>query len=296
MPDYRQRFTFENTPIRGELCQLASVYQRVLKQHDYPPLLRHWLGEMLAAVSLLGSTIKFDGSLIIQVQSDGPLRLLVGESDPKGGMRAYARWDEESTRHFESAEPDLRALCPGGLVIITIDPGPDMERYQGIVQLESSLARSIEEYFERSEQLATRIWLSTNPEQGEAAGLLLQRLPNAIGDYDDWVRVGMLADTLSDQELLQEDSKTILHRLFHEDDLRLFTPQPVYFACHCSRERVEGMLRSLGDVELQDILREKGLIEVLCEYCQAPYQFDQVDVAALLASEHPGLLGSDQVQ
>lgn len=295
MPDYRQRFTFEQQPIRGEICQLASVYQRVLKQHDYPPLLQVWLGEMLAAVSLLSSTIKFDGSLIVQIQGQGPLWLLVGESDPKGGLRAYARWDEEARDRFADSEGDLRDYCQGGLMVITIDPGPGMERYQGIVQLEQSLAASLEHYFMQSEQLLTRLWLAADLAAAGAAGLLLQRLPELHGDMDDWVRVGLLADTLSSEELLDCDSKTLLHRLYHEDDLRLFTPQPVYFACHCSRERVERMLRSLGEAELQDILQQQGQVEVTCEYCQTPYHFDSVDVAELLASEHPGLMDSERI-
>lgn len=286
MPDFRQRFTFEGLPIRGELCQLSSAYQRVLQQHAYPPLLQAWLGEMLAAIGLLAATIKFDGNIIIQVQGRGPVRLLVGESDPRGGMRAYARWDAETDLDLSNQAGDLRDYFADGVIAITIDPGPEMERYQGIVQLEESLARSLEHYFEQSEQLPTRIWLSVDPEQGEAAGFLLQRLPGQPGPMDDWTRVGLLADTLSPQELRETPPKTLLHRLYHEDDLRLFNPEPLYFACHCSRERVEQMLRNLGETELQAILQQEGKLEVTCEYCQTEYSFDQVDIGGLLAEKH----------
>lgn len=296
MADFRQRFTFERFPIRGEIVQVSTVYQRILSQHAYPPLLRRWLGEMVAAIALLGATIKFDGKLIIQVQGQGPVRLLVGESDAQGGIRAYARWNPEAEPTLAASANDLRTCFQEGLMVITIDPGPEMERYQGIVQLEATLAASLEHYFEQSEQLPTRIWLSAGADSGQAGGFLLQRLPGPAGFEDDWRRVGLLAGTLADEELRDIPSKILLHRLYHEDDLRLFNPEPLYFTCHCSRERVENMLRSLGMSELEQILAQEGKVDVACEYCQTRYLFDAVDIADMLAEKHARVNRPEQLQ
>src|SRR5690606_28106437 len=153
----------------------------------------------------------------------------------------------------------------------------------GIVALETeeNLARAFHGYFERSEQLATRLWLAAGDTR--AAGMLLQALPGDTEDADAWNRTVQLADTLTDQELLDLPQRDVLHRLFHEEDVRVFEPEPVSFRCTCTRERIETVLRSLGYDEVQSIIAEQGHVSVDCEFCNQNYIFDPVDVEKLFA-------------
>jgi molecular chaperone Hsp33 len=203
-------------------------------------------------------------------------------------LRGVARWREAVV------DANLESLTGGGRVTVTVESAGQGSRYQGIVPLSGArLADCFEDYFARSEQLPTRLWLAASGER--AAGLLLQRLPSgatasaeelahasAEGD-EDWNRVRLLAATLSSTELLELSTAQLLRRLFHEEDLRLFEPDPVFFQCTCSRERVSGILRSIGAGEVRDILAERGSVEVRCEFCNRAWQYDAVDVAGLFA-------------
>jgi molecular chaperone Hsp33 len=181
---------------------------------------------------------------------------------------------------------DLHAQFGAGRLTITIDPGTGGERYQGIVALEGDgLADAIDTYLDRSEQLPTRMWLAAD--ENSAAGMLLQKLPGTDADDDAWNRVQALGATLSAGELLALPAQEIIHRLFHEEEVRLFDTEPVSFHCSCSRERVAGMLHSLGQDEVMDILRSEGAIEVTCEFCNKRYRFDAVDAAQLFAPLPP---------
>lgn len=277
--DQLHRFVFENLGIRGELVQLGASWQAAREIHPYPTVVAGQLGQALAAVVLLSGTIKFSGSLIMQLQGPGPLRTLVAQATESRTVRGMASWEGEV------GEGDMAAIYGDGRLVITAE-APNGERYQGIVAAEGEgLAAALEQYFVQSEQLDTRLWLFTD--ERHAAGLFLQRLPGEQGDVDAWERVSMLAETVTAEELLTLDVRQLLHRLFHEETLRLYDPEPVAFRCGCSRERVAGMLRSLGQTAVEGIVEELGAVEVNCEFCNRQYRFDAVDVAGLYTESPP---------
>jgi len=276
--DVLSRFVFERTNVRGELVHLDATWRAILERRDYPEPVRELLGQAMAAAALLITTIKFNGSLIMQIQGDGPVSMIVVQAKSDRTLRGLAHWTDPVL------PGPLAQLVGKARLAITLDQGGDRERYQGIVALEGeeNLARALEDYFVRSEQLATRLWLSANDER--AAGMLLQVLPGETEDDDAWNRAGQLADTLSNQELLELPQREVLRRLFHEEDVRLFEPEPVSFRCTCTRERIETVLRSLGYAEVQGIIAEQGQVSVDCEFCNQNYLFDPVDVEKLFAA------------
>lgn len=279
--DSLQRFIFEHAPIRGEIVHLDATWQAVLERRQYPPRVRELLGELMAAAALLTSTLKFDGRLIMQIQGKGPVNLLVVECTSDRTMRAIAQWQGEIP------DAPLAALVGDGRLAVTIDPLKGKERYQAIVALEGlTVAEAFENYFARSEQLATRLWLASDPQQ--AAGMLLQRLPEAEPSDDDdaWMRAVHLGSTITREELLALPVREIVRRLYHEEDIRLFSRMPVSFRCSCSRARVEAVLRMLGRDEIQSILAEQGSISVDCEFCGSRYEFDHIDAEQLFAALH----------
>ncbi len=287
MSDTLQRFLFENANIRGELVQLDASWKAALERHEYPESVRGPLGEMMVAGVLLTATMKFDGNITLQVRGNGPISMLVvdctpvrtrGEEGAVYHIRGMALWNGEVP------DGDLRRRFGDGNLVITIDPGKGAQRYQGMVALSgSSLADAIDDYLERSEQLPTRMWLASDGER--AAGLLLQKLPQEGEDADAWERVTTLAATVREEELLQLEQREVIHRLFHEEDIRLFDREPVAFYCHCSRERVADSLRSLGHDEVKDILAQEQKIEVSCHFCNRQYHFDAVDAEQLFAEQ-----------
>jgi molecular chaperone Hsp33 len=292
--DTLRRFIFERFPVRGYVVHLDASWRALIEHHAYPEIVRDTLGEAVAATVLLGATLKFDGLLTLQMQGPGPMHLLVVQATHRMAVRGVARWRGE----LPAARPSLEALSGGGRLTVTVENADRSSRYQGIVPLAGSrLADCFEAYFARSEQLPTRLWLAATPER--AAGLLLQRLPSgasasaeelehsaAAGD-EDWNRVLHLAATLTADELAGLPGGELLRRLFHEEDVRLYEPGPVFFQCTCSRERVNGILRSLGEAEVGEILAERGSVEVRCEFCNRAWQYDAVDVAGLFADSGP---------
>ena len=278
--DTLRRFIFENAPVRGELVYLNATWRAVLERHDYPPVVRATLGEYLAAAALLSGTVKFDGSLIMQIRGTGPITTLVAECTSRRTVRGLARWTGEV------APGSLSELTGAGNMVITIDPGADMERYQGIVSLEGdNIAQALGQYFERSEQLKTQLWLVAN--ESLAVGMLLQRLPNSVThageDEDLWNRVQTLASTVTPEELLTLSPADLLRRLFSGEDLRVFESEPMSFRCTCTRERVRSMLRALGPDEVHGIIKEQGAASITCEYCNQNYLFDAVDAEQIFA-------------
>lgn len=283
--DALQRFVFESTPVRGNIVNLSQTFKQALHQQQMPSGLRRSLGELMAASALLSATLKMRGSLVLQIQSKGLLKLLVVECNSDFGIRATAKWDEAVTD-----TQDLFELIEHGQCIITLDPKDEGQAYQGIVPLEgNTISEVLENYMLRSEQIDTRIWLSCNGES--AAGMLLQKLPETVNqvttthDLDTWNRVNQLANTLTDSELLNLPAETLLTRLFHQEDVRLFEQSPTQFYCSCSRESVANMLRMLGNEELESIIEERGEIEVNCDFCNTLYRFDKIDAAQLLIAE-----------
>jgi molecular chaperone Hsp33 len=280
--DTLTRFLFEHAPVRGELVSLDATWREVLKHADYPAPLQTLLGELMAAAALLTAILKFDGSMVLQMQGSGAVKLVVVEATSARTLRATAKWDGEL--------PDggLEALLGAGRFVITLDQSASGKPvYQGIVPLAGdSVAAALEHYMQSSEQLETQIHLAANDQR--AAGLLIQRLPGVeSADVDAWNRAGLLAATLKPDELLSLPAETILHRLFVEEDLRVFEGERVSFACSCSRERVGEMLRMLGREEIDAALAERGEVEVQCEFCNRVYRFDPVDAAQLFVAVTP---------
>jgi molecular chaperone Hsp33 len=276
MSDLLYRFTFEHFGVRGEIVALGASWRVLVERHDYAPAVRDYLGQAMAAATMLSGTIKFKGSLILQLQGDGPLRTLVAQATDRRTIRgmALAPAADVPAGRLASAFGD-------GRLMLTAE-SPKGERYQGIVALQGdSLAEVLETYFAQSEQLATRLWLVAGGQA--AAGLFLQRLPGEHVDDEDWRRVCLLADTLEADELLRQPPREILRRLYHEEDVRLYEPEPVAFRCSCSRERIETALRIMGRGEVESIIEEQGAVDADCEFCNAHYHFDAVDVAGLFA-------------
>ena len=275
-PDSLHRYLFEHAAIRGERVHLDETWRTVLERHDYPPVLRRLMGELCAAAVLLAATLKLQGSLILQIQGKGAIKLLVVECTGDLQMRATAKWEGE-------LHGSLTELVGDGRFVITLDPKTGARAYQGIVALEGgSVAEILQHYMSRSEQLETRLWLAAD-ETG-AAGMLLQKLPEqSAQDADAWPRVTQLAETMRHEELLQLPTRELLHRLYHEEEVRLFDAQQVLFHCGCSREKVADMLKMLGRKEVESILEEQGRIEIHCEFCNHRYEFDPVDAALVFA-------------
>jgi molecular chaperone Hsp33 len=280
---------FEQYPIRGHLVHLDAAWRALIEHRDYPGPIRDLLGEAVAASLLLAATIKFDGVLSLQLQGDGPVHLMLAQCTSGLGVRGLARYREpiEDSRG-SGGSTGADDLMGAGNLTVTLETDAAAQRYQGIVPIAGGrLAESLQIYFENSEQLPTRLWLHADA-QG-ASGMLLQKLPgagspntaDAAAIDDAWRRVQLMAETLTPEELRNLTDAQILHRLFNEDDVRLFEPSPVYFRCRCSRERVAGMLQGLGEAETRSVLAERGEVEVRCDFCNRAYVFDSVDVEEL---------------
>lgn len=283
--DSRSRFLIESCDVRGQVVHLDHCWAEAKARIDYPPNVGSVLGEAFAAAALLSGTIKFDGKLTLQVRGSGDVHLLVVQITSDGNMRGLARWKNEpaDTRPAVVFGTDAR-------MTITIETGQAAEPYQGIVPLEGeSLAEAIQHYFSVSEQLQTQVYFAVS--DNRVAGFLLQALPaseQVASDEDGWGRATALADTLTDKELINEDVQTLLHRLYHEERVRLYDPSRLAFKCNCSRQRTDGMLISLGETEVSDIIKELGEVSIACEFCDANYRYDAVDVTALFK----GFVGS----
>jgi len=279
--DQLYRYLFEHHQVRGELVQLDQTFRHMVAAQEYPAPVRQLLGELLVATSLLTATLKFEGSITVQLQGNGPVSLAVINGDHLQQLRGVARWQGELP-----TEPDLKALVGDGHLVITITP-EEGERYQGIVSLESdSLASSLESYFAQSEQLATRIWIRTGGTTAEplAAGMLLQELPASNEQHaEEFDHLSKLTDTIKDEELFTLPAEEILYRLYHEEEVLLFAPQQIQFRCTCSRERSEQALLQIGKVEVDAMIHEQGQIDMHCDYCGTHYRFDAIDAQALFA-------------
>ncbi len=283
--DSRSRFLIETCNVRGQLVNLDKCWEAARARTEYPPNVSTILGQAFAATALLAGTIKFDGKVTLQVRGSGNVHLLVVQITNDGNMRGLARWEQEpaNTVPVEVFGADAR-------MSITIEADRYSEPYQGIVPLEgNSLADAIRHYFAVSEQLKTQVYLAVS--DTAVAGLLLQTLPpseHTVDDADGWVRACALADTVTEQELIQQAPQTLLRRLYHEEQVRLFESDKLAFDCNCSKERTDNMLIGLGEAEVLDIVAEQGEVSVNCEFCDAYYRYDSVDVAALFK----GYIGS----
>ena len=278
--DHLQRFQFLEGAVRGEICQFDEAYQAVLSRHEYPEAIQYLLGQALAGVALMAANLKFEGSLILQIQGDGPMSVLMVECNHRGELRGIARYDAE--RMDEQVDFTWTALAGVGQVILTLDP-EEGERYQGIVALEGeTLGAALAGYFAQSEQLPTYFNLAADGTH--AGGLMLQVLPQVDdqGDSDLWERAQGLANTLKPEELLGLALQDVLYRLFHEEEVELYPADDLSFRCTCSRERSGNALRAIDLEELLEIAAEQdGKIEVDCQFCRQQYVFDEIDLRQL---------------
>ncbi|MEZ6931088.1 Hsp33 family molecular chaperone HslO [Aeromonas sp. S16(2024)] len=288
--DLLYRYLFEEYEVRGELVQLDSTYRHIVDAQNYPVQVQKLLGELLVATSLLTATLKFEGSITVQLQGDGPVRLAVINGDHNQQLRGVARYEGELP-----TDDKLQSLIGNGQLVITITP-EEGERYQGIIALEAdTLAACLEQYFAQSEQLATRLWIRTGHHQGQprAAGILLQELPARSEDHGaDFDHLIQLTSTIKDEELFGLEAEEILYRLYHQDKVRVFDPQAIEFRCTCSRARCEGALLQIEKEEAVAMVQELGKIDMHCDYCGAHYQFDGVDIETLFS----GAPGNDANQ
>jgi molecular chaperone Hsp33 len=275
LQDKTRKFVFEQADIRGEIVHLDVAYAEITAIHQYAPGVSRLLGEFLAAAVLLSTTIKFEGRLILQARSEGEIPLLMAECSNQLQIRAIARGAEQANA------TEFTELLRDGQLAITIEPSVG-QRYQGVVPLAGdSLAAAIEHYFENSEQLATRLWLASDGER--AAGLLLQQLPAQVTPDPEersaqWQHSCTLADTISATEVLDAEQEQLLYHLFHQDPLRVFTPQPVNFFCSCSLERCRDALLALGEEEIAELLEEADPITIDCEFCNQQYHFGREEL------------------
>ncbi|GAB2556118.1 Hsp33 family molecular chaperone HslO [Rhodanobacter koreensis] len=281
--DVLHRFLLERAGVRGALVRLGPAWREVAGRADYPPDVHAVLGEVLAASALLTGNIKLDGALSVELKSTGALRLLFAECTDHGRLRGLARWNEPLPEPLA-----LNALPDAGMAI-TIGNVERGQRYQGLVDLQhAGVSEALENYFIQSEQLPARILLATN--DAYAVGLMLQKMPDEGGhhaaqDDDAWNRIVHITATLGMGELLATAPEQLLYRLYHEESVRLFEPRVLAFGCSCSRERVSGMLRSLGRDEVEAALAAHGdEIEVICEFCAQRYHFDRIDAELLLSN------------
>lgn len=279
--DQLHRYLFENYAVRGELVTLSDTYRHILDNHDYPAPVQALLGEMLIATSLLTATLKFNGDITVQLQGDGPLKLAVINGNNQQEMRGVARLQGDI-----ADDSTLQQMIGNGVMVITITPA-EGERYQGVVALEGeTLAECLENYFRQSEQLPTRLFIRTGEADGQpaAGGMLLQVLPaQDEQNADDFDHLVQLTATIKNEELFTLPANEVLYRLYHQEEVTLYEPQPVVFRCTCSRQRCADALLTLSTDEVATMLEQDGNIDMHCDYCGSHYVFDAMDVAALYA-------------
>ncbi|MDX1432993.1 MAG: Hsp33 family molecular chaperone HslO [Gammaproteobacteria bacterium] len=288
--DSLYRFVVEDSNVRGQLVYLDEAWQTLASRHDYPPAVRQVLGEAVSAAALLSATLKFRGSLTIQARGDGDLRMLVAEAGAGGTLRGLARW------RGRIPQGNLPELLGNGRLAITIDPGEGRDRYQGIVELgQGGLAEALHHYFAHSEQIPTRLLLAVD--ENRVAGLLLQKVATAGEEDDDadlaeparaaWRDSISRARAMDAGALLELGVGELLSRLHGDRPVHLYRGQGWRFHCGCTRESVEAVLRAIGKRELDALLAELGEVSVSCEFCDAEFRFDPVDVGRVLAGAGP---------
>ncbi|GGW90702.1 Hsp33 family molecular chaperone HslO [Alteromonas halophila] len=283
--DQLHRFIFPDASVRGELVKLSDSLQHIVHNYEYPVQIQQLLGEMAAAASLLTATLKIEGEVGLQIQSEGVVRYAVVNATHEQTLRGVARWDESLTSLPES----FAELTDKAILVITITPH-EGERYQGVVALDKpSLSACLESYFEQSEQLPTRVRLMTDfsdPENVRSAGMLLQVLPKSASTSEkdslsEFEHISTLTDTLTSEEMFSLPVQDILYRLYHQEQVEMYPAQAVSFACTCSRERSAAALKNVEKAELEAIIAEEGAIKMNCQYCHTEYRFDSIDVEAI---------------
>lgn len=285
-------FQIEGEPVRGRIVRLGPAVDEILAAHNYPEPVANLLGEACALAALVGSNLKFEGRLIVQAQGDGPVRYVVCDYDTSGALRGYCRYDETAVAELSTGfvRPGAKSLLGGGVFIMTVDQGPDMDRYQGVTAIEGeTLALCAEQYFAQSEQTPTRVRLAVGQaDLGEGAhwrggGMLIQNIAEdeARGSTAEaWNRTQAFFETIGEDELIDPtiSAETLLFRLFHEDGVRVFEPRALNAFCRCSQERIQAVLSSFSPEERADMVEDDGKIRVTCEYCSRVYAVEPGDL------------------
>ena len=273
--DTLQRFMFEHASIRGEIAHLDETYKTIIQQHPYPPMVKQLLGQALVSCLLLTGSIKFEGEITLQFQGDHRLPLLLVQCDHQLQLRGFAKYQQED-------DVDYNAAFLEGKMVLTINQNDQTQAYQSVVPILSlHMGENLMHYFAQSEQVASHVWLAVSDET--AAGMLLQLMPgqNTQQREEFWEYAVQIGQTISENELLTLDNPTILHRLYHETELRLYTARPVRFRCRCSEEKMKQVLTVFGEVETKQLLQERGVVDVACDFCNRHFKFDSIDVALL---------------
>lgn len=280
-------FVFESLPVRGALVQLERTWQRMQRDHNYADPVAEVLGHSAAATALIAQSLKFDGTITFQINSEGPLTMLVMQSTDDLDLRGMA------SAQNVSDSIAFADLVTGARCAVTVDSGAMERPYQGIVEISSdSLAASLENYFAQSVQVPSHVQLARD--SSRCGGILLQQMPEESPTLeDDWRRLGFLAKTLRAEDLADGASHELLHKLFAEDDVRAFKPREARFRCRCTQQKVEEVLRLLGEEETRSACEEQGKVEVTCEYCGRLRTFDAVDVARVFTAQ--AVSGTDSV-
>ena len=278
-------FGFELIPIRGSLVHLSQTWRRMLRDHDYDALLTETLGHSAAATALIAQSLKFEGSITLQIQRGDVLKMLVMQSTDELELRGMAIADgDKSADNFDM-------LTKNAVCAVTVDNGD--RPYQGIVDVDgSSLAASLEHYFARSVQVPSHLALVANRQL--SGGILLQQVSGEAVDEDDWRRLHYVVATLSSKDFTDDAGIELIGKLFAEDDVRVYQPRPVTFRCGCSARKIEDVLKMIGEAEARETLAEQRQLEVICEFCGRRRTYDAVDIERLFADNV--VRGPDSVQ
>ena len=292
LDDVVSAFQIEGLPVRGRMVRLGEAVNEVLTRHAYPEPVANLLGEACALAALVGSSLKFEGRLIVQAQGDGPVRYVVVDYDTSGGLRGYCRFDADEVAAISEGftRPGAKTLLGGGVFIMTLDQGADMDRYQGVTPIEGeTLALCAEQYFAQSEQTPTRVRLAVGQidtgegPQWRAGGILIQAIAGdqSRGETQEaWTHVQALFETTGEDELIDPTvtTATLLWRLFNEDGVRLIEEKPLRSFCRCSDDRIAVVIQSFTEAEKAEMVEPDGKIHVTCEYCSRVYAVDPASV------------------
>lgn len=273
--DTLQRFIFEHASIRGEIIHMSDAYQTIMQQRPYPPAVRKLLGEALISCVLLAGSIKFEGDINLQFQGNERLPFIVVQCDNQLNIRACANYKNATDSEYEQAFIQ-------GQMSLTIQQYQQTNSYQSIVPIHGiSMADNLMHYFAQSEQVPSKVWLAMNEES--AAGMILQLMPDQNTEQREqfWEYAVQIGQTITEVELLTLDNETILNRLYHETELRLYEARPIRFKCRCNQAKMKQVLTILGEKEVQQLLDETGHVEVTCEFCNQHYMFDPIDITML---------------
>jgi len=277
--DVLNRYLFDGKHARGELVQLTKTYQEIIALHEYPVGVQTLLGELVAATCLLTATLKFEGEITVQLQGNGPVGYMSVNGDHNQNMRGIARLSQPTDAK------DLQSLMGKGTMVITIRPEKG-EAYQGVVALDKdNLADCLAHYFEVSEQIPTKIWLFNSTDNTQIAGSLIQLLPD--GDdkeqqISDFEHLCQLTNTIKKDEIFSLDAETLLYRLYHQEEVRLFEPQAVNYQCSCSQEKCLTAIAQVEPIELKSIIAEQGCVSMTCDHCLTTYKFDEAQLQAFI--------------